>query len=95
MHYLYITCRSDNLLMSVGTTTKIKEVAGWYNKIPSLKPHDEAKLVYLEYGHIPQEIQDRFDLIFQLPMEDKIELVKSINPDFIPLVIGQNIDVPL
>lgn len=93
MHFLYIVCRSDNSYLTIGITTKIKEVAPLYNKIPSLRPNDLAKLVYLEYSHVPADIQERFELIFQLPIEDKIELVKTINPDFVPLVIGKNIEI--
>lgn len=93
MIYLYVMACPDQTNFHVGYSIDLTNAIEFYRSLPSIVPEKMPYLVYLEgYTNLPQA-KERFHEVFNMSAEFKIELVKTVNPDFIEFIPGINIEI--
>lgn len=93
MIYLYVMACPDKTNFHVGYSIDLVNAVEFYKSLPAIVPDKAPCLVYLEgYTNVP-EAKARFHEVFTMPTEFKIELVKTVNPDFTEFIPGVNVDI--
>lgn len=94
-HYVYLMASEDRKSIHAGWTVDIVKAIEQYNRIPSISwPAKKSNMLvwFIEYTD-QEEAKSDFEKVTRLTLEQKIELVKTINPDFIELVPGVNFEM--
>lgn len=93
MIWLYIMCSPDRDNFLVGTTSDLKKAISFFKEMPSLKPENKIRLVYLEGYETQADASIRFKEVSALTKDIKIQLVQTINPEFVEMVPGKNVEI--
>jgi hypothetical protein len=85
----------DCTRVHAGYGNDLKKVLAFYESIPNLfyAPKKLNKLIYLEeYGDREMALL-RFEEMSSAPLKEKLALAKSVNPDLIELIPGENFEL--
>lgn len=93
-HYLYIISDHKRML-HCGFCTDIKKAIEFYNAMPTLLPAGQklCNLVYVADCPNKESAQHHFENLSKQTKAEKIITVESINPTWMDLVPGVNIEL--
>lgn len=92
-YYTYIFTRDKNTF-HIGFCSDILKTIKNYSEIPSMKyPPEHNRLVHLEEFSSKENACKRYDQIYALGRNGIVELIENINPDWLTLEPGINIEL--
>lgn len=93
--YFYLMSNSDKTSIHAGCCIDIANMLSFYKKMPvSLIDGKNMNMIFYleEYTQEENAIQ-RVKEVTSFTLQQKKELIESINPDYIELVPGKNIEI--
>lgn len=93
--WFYIMASKDLMSIHVGYSKELKQTLMWYNAMPrSIKDGSKMNsLVYLEEYTQEENAIQRVKEVTSFTLQQKKKLIETINPDYIELVPGVNIEI--
>lgn len=84
---------ASKTIFHVGVCKDILKAIEFYDKLPRLSVDKVNYLVYLEIYTLENEAKERFEELNKMSFDAKKEVVSLVNPEFVELIIGVNIDI--
>jgi predicted GIY-YIG superfamily endonuclease len=95
--YIFILTDSEKRNMIICRTKDVHKALDFYHGLPQLPPLISGiklnQLIWLEEWIDDQASMARFEDLNRMTMNQKIGLIESLNPDWVPLIPGVNIEL--
>lgn len=85
--------RTAREAMVVSWTKDLISAVKFFKKYPPIDVGNESKLAYVEYADSENEAMEAFKYINSLTKQQKLDLIKTQNPDLITIIPGVHIDL--
>ncbi len=93
--YVYLVTDRNRSCLHVGMSTDLMKTMAFYRQMPNLFfdcGQQLTRLVYFEELNSEQAAMNRFKLISCFTRIQKDRMVRSVNPDWVDLTIGLDIE---
>lgn len=95
-YYVFLMTDSERCNMHAGYCGHLEDMIAFYKLMPSMAMDEnyiQNILVYLEQAEHEQMVKDRLKQIVALNRIQKEDLINTINPDWVELMPGVNIEL--
>lgn len=94
-YFVYIFAKTKALDFHIGTTTDLKKTIAFHTVMGGLNMRfqEKTQLIYLEELPNQPSAEARFKEILALTKPAKIQLIEKVNPTYIELQPGVNIEI--
>ncbi len=93
--YVFIVTDRNRSTLHVGMSSDLSQTMEFYRQMPNLffdSAQQLTRLVYFEELNTEADAMQRFKLIGKFTRMQKDRLIRSVNPDWLNLMIGLNFE---
>lgn len=93
--YVYLVTDRNRSCLHVGMSSDLMKTMAFYRQMPSLffdAGQQLTRLVYFEELNSESDALERFNLISRFTRIQKDRLVRSVNPDWLDLTLGLDLE---